>query len=334
MKRALILGIGGQDGSYLADILLEAGYEVHGTVRRSSVDNLTRVAHVIKDITLHRMDLQDKGSIINVMCEVMPDEVYNEADQDSVGWSNDIASFTMDVTACGAVLAMKAAFAFNKDVRFFQPCSAHMFGDAAVHPAPSPQNEETPFRPQSLYAVAKVAAYYAAKYYREVHGMFVSTGILYNHDSPRRSDHYLLHKVCKGAVEIARGKRRFLALGNLDAVVDIGYARDYMVAAHRMLQLDEASDYILASGNAMNVSELVDEAFDCALGRYVSLREQEKLWEQRREDYITRDPEFWKASPSSTLVGDYSKANAAFGFRGSNTSQLISDMVEHFKRCV
>ena len=315
MKRALILGINGQDGSYLADLLLAKGYEVHGLYRRSSVDNLWRIRHLDGKVTLHQGDLSDGASVENVIAKVMPDEIYNEADQDSVGWSHVSPDYQYDVTfrAVGRLLE----FVKQTKTRIFQPCTAMMFGDAAKSPQPAPQDEGTPFNPQSPYAVAKVAAYYACRHYREQHGVYVSCGILYNHDSPRRSEHYLLHKTCNAAVRIASGKQETLSLGNLDGRVDVGFAGDYMEAAWLALQQPKPDDYVVATGQAWSVEEMVAEAFEQAGVRPV--------WTcADGSPRITKDAAFWKPGAPSILRGDASKANKVLGWKAKH---CIKDLI-------
>lgn len=298
-KRALILGIGGQDGSYLADLLLEKGYEVYGLVRRSSVDNLSRIQRVLDKVILLRGDLCDYGSLENAVAASNPHEIYNEADQDAVGWSREVPSYNYDVTfkAVGNLLEIVRRFA--PDARVFQPASATMFQGAQFR-----QHEETPLTPKSPYACAKAGAYLLARYYREAHGMFVSTGILYNHDSPRRSEEYLVHKICKSAIRIARGEQKCLKLGTLSHIVDIGHAREYMEGAWSMLQLTYADDFVLATSNGVTVASLAWDAF-----RFMRL--------DTNSNVIQEDPQFvhkggHKEQPS--LIGEIHKARAAFGF--------------------
>jgi GDPmannose 4,6-dehydratase len=323
MKRALILGITGQDGSFLADVLLERGYQVHGLYRRSSLGNLSRIHHVLDRVTLHQGDMADPLSIERAIRASRPSEVYNEADQDSVGWSHQCVGYTMDITAAAVGRTLETIRQFDKSIRFFQPCSAMMFGDAALltEPGfPSPQNEETRFNPMSPYACAKVAAYHLCRFYRQVHGMFVSVGILYNHDSPRRTEDYLLHKICRSAVRIKRGLQESVALGNLDSRVDIGYAREYMEAAHAMLQLDKPDDFVIATGNAVSVGHLVADAFG-------------QLNIAADRNTVVRDERFWRNGIRGTLVGDATKAKKAFGFSPkTNWSELIAMLIKHAER--
>ncbi len=255
-KKALIIGIGGQDGSYLADILLERGYEVHGVSRRSSVDNLTRISHCRDRLHLHRGDLLDPTSIHRILKGVMPDEIYNEADQDHVDWSFSSVGYTMQVTASAVGSLLELVHSITPRSKVFQPVSIMMFGDADA-----PQTEATPFRPLSPYACAKVAAYHLSDYFRTCRGLFVSTAILGNHDSERRGKEYLLHIICDTAKAISRGEKDELVINNPDAMVDIGCAWEFMRAVHRMMQLDKPTDLILASNNPITIREIVDYVF-------------------------------------------------------------------------
>ena len=244
MKRALIFGINGQDGSYLAEILLEKGYDVHGFYRRSSVDNLSRIRHLLSDVTLHKGDLTDYGSVHRAVAECLPlHEVYNEADQDHVGWSQAAPSYSAAVTYGGVVNVLEAVRQLTPTTRVFQPVSATMFGYA-----PPRQDEITRLYPQSPYACAKVAAYYLCQHYRREHGMFVSCGILFNHDSPRRGSDYLLQR-------IARGEELW---GDLETIVDIGYAREYMEAAWKMMQLESPDDFVIGTGKGYHIKDLLN----------------------------------------------------------------------------
>lgn len=293
--KALILGIGGQDGSYLADILLAKGYEVHGFYRRSSVDNLSRIKHIIDRVTLHKGDMLDDTSLQKVICEVSPDELYNEADQDHVGWSYHSPRYSMDITA-GAVASLLEICRKNlPSVRIYQPVSATIFGDAAPL-----QNEYTSFNPQSPYACAKAAAYYLANYYRQAFGMYINVGILYNHDSPRRSeDNYLLHEITKGAVAVQQGRQDKVLVGCLDMLVDIGYAREYMEASVELMQLSISDNYIIGSGQAHTIKYLAETALNM-MGAEVSR--------------IDVNPEFNRPGKQPTLFGDISKIKHAIGY--------------------
>jgi GDPmannose 4,6-dehydratase len=255
-KRALIIGIGGQDGSILADILLGLKYEVHGVHRRSSVDNLTRIHHCRDKITLHRGDLLDATSIHRILKEVQPEEIYNEADQDNIDWSTNLPSYSAQVSYVAVCTLLEQIQRTVPQAKVFQPCSVMMFGDADA-----PQKETTPFRPLSPYAIAKTAAYHLCDYYRTVHGLFVSTAILGNHDSERRGKEYLLHYICDTAKAISRCEKNELVINNPDALVDIGCAWEYMIAVQKMMQLDKPTDLLLASNAPVTIREIVDYVF-------------------------------------------------------------------------
>jgi GDPmannose 4,6-dehydratase len=311
MKKALILGIGGQDGSYLADILLEKGYEVHGFIRRSSTGNLGRVQHSLDRIQLHHGDLLDSVSIYRTLTEVKPDEIYNEADQDHVGWSYSTPAYSMAVTAGAVATLLESVKQVCPEARVFQPCSAMMFG----HCLTWPQNELTPFNPQSPYACAKVAAYHLARYYRNVHGMFVCTAILYNHDSPRRTEEYLLHQICEGVKRVAMGEQEKVAIGNMEMLVDIGYAKEYMQAAWKMMQLPSANDYIIGSGEACCIRVLLEHA--C------------KIMDLDWQEVYVHNPKFSRAGNPSTLVADAAKAMRDFDFRPEfNAVEMVNYLMD------
>lgn len=253
-KRALILGINGQDGSYLAEILLAAGYEVHGVVRRNSQPNLWRLNGCIDQLILHQGDLLDPQCLDRLIGRVRPTEIYNEADQDHVGFSTAAPKVSVDVTYGGVACLLEMVR--GSSIRLFQPLSATMFGNA-----PAPQSLETPFDPQSPYAVSKVAAYYLCKHYREKHGVFVSTAILYNHDSVRRQGDYLLHKICRAAERISRKEQEYLMLSNPEMRVDIGCAEEYMQGVHKLMQLDVPQNIVIGTGVGVKILDLVIEAF-------------------------------------------------------------------------
>lgn len=255
-KTALILGVGGQDGSYLAELLLEKGYHVHGFYRRSSVDNLARLTPFVRSrVTLHKGDLAEPLTVRRAVAVSAPDEIYNLADQDHVGWSYAVPGYNMDVTARAVMNLLEIVKDAAPCARLFQPVSATIFGDA-----PAPQNEETPTNPQSPYAIAKAACLAACRYYRIYHGLWVSCGIMYNHDSPRRQGDYLLHKIARTAVEIARGKADKMVLGCLKQQVDIGWAPEYVDAMWRMLQHREPDDFVIGSGVGWEIGRIADSA--------------------------------------------------------------------------
>lgn len=306
MTRALILGIGGQDGSYLADILLECGYEVHGLHRRTSLGNLSRIAHIKNRLILHHGDMADPQSVHRIISAVKPLEVYNEADQDHVGWSYDTPALSVDITYGAVARTLESISRINCAIRFFQPLSATIFGNA-----PPSQNETTPFNPLSPYACAKAGAYHLCRHYRQTHGLLVSTAILFNHDSPRRTGDYLLHKICQGVARIARKEERTLTLGSLDMAVDVGFARDYMEAAWQILQQDEPDDFVIGTGCAWTIREMVEAAFG-AVGI--------KSWEDR----VILDPAFNRPDAGCTLLADPGKARKAFGF---NPKTAIGELI-------
>jgi len=301
-KRALILGVNGQDGSYLADILLEQGYEVHGLHRHSSCDNLWRIKHLEGKIALHRGDLLDRVSIDRAILASKPDEIYNEADQDNIDWSFKQPCATMDVTGTAVVNLLESARELCPEARVFIPVSATIFGNA-----PSPQTESTPLNPLSPYAVAKAAAYHAARFYRQVHGMFVATAILYNHDSPRRGKGSLLHELVDKALAVSRSQSRVIYVGDPNAVVDIGYAREYMEAAVKILQQGKPDDFVLSSSHPFTIGSLAYTAL-----AYLGFHS---------EDMVSVDPNYGRPGlpntcPSQriTLVGNSGKAHQAFYF--------------------
>ncbi len=303
MKKALILGITGQDGSYLAEVLLEKGYEVHGMVRRSATGNTKNIEHLLADpeifnqrLFLHRGDLADATSLYRIITQVNPQEIYNEADQDHVAWSYDMVGFSADITAAAVGRLLEIIRQIDPKIRYFQPCTSNMFGRSDSEM----QNEKTPFNPQSPYACAKTMAFYLTRYYREAFGLFASTAILYNHESPRRTPEYVTRKITQSAARIARGKQKTLVLGDLSARIDWGYSREFMEAAWQMLQIDKPDDFVIATGEAHSVSEWVDEAF-ASVGL-------------KSGDYVSIDQKLLRPTKTSTLVGDISKARRAFGF--------------------
>jgi len=289
-KKAFITGITGQDGSYLAEILLEKGYEVYGMVRRSSSFNTARIDHVFRDIELVFGDLAD-GSVLNqLMRKIRPDEVYNLGAQSHVRVSFDIPEYTADVDALGTLRLLDAIREEGVDCRFYQASSSEMFGAVAE----VPQSEETKFHPRSPYGVAKVFGYWITRNYREAYGMYAVNGILFNHESPRRGPTFVTRKITRAVGAILRGEQDELRLGNLEAKRDWGFARDYMDGAWRMLQADEPEDYVLATGETHTVEEFLEEAFT-----YAGLD-----W----RSYVKTDPRYFRPSEVDLLIGDYSKA--------------------------
>ena len=318
LKKALILGVTGQDGSYLTELLLEKGYEVHGLVRRSATGNLVNIKHLMEDpqvfnqrFFIQRGDLADATSLYRVISEVEPDEIYNEADQDHVSWSYDMVDYSMDITGAAVGRILEIVKQVNKNTRVFQPCTSNMFGlnEEAT------QNEQTLFNPQSPYAVCKVHAYYLARYYRQAHGIFVSTAILYNHKSPRRTEEYVTRKITRSVARIKLGLQDQLKLGDLSARIDWGYAREYMEAARQMLQLNEPNDYIIGTGEAHSIEEFVKEAF--------------AIVDLDPDKYVVSDKSLFRPTKTSVLVADTAKAKGDFGFEPKvKFRDLIRLMVE------
>jgi GDPmannose 4,6-dehydratase len=310
-RKAFITGITGQDGSYLAEILLEKGYEVYGMVRRSSSFNTGRIDHIFGDIELVFGDLTD-GSVLNqLMRKIRPDEVYNLGAQSHVRVSFDIPEYTSDVDAMGTLRLLDAIREEGVECRFYQASSSEMFGK--VHEVP--QTEETPFHPRSPYGVGKVFGYWITRNYREAYGMFAVNGILFNHESPRRGPTFVTRKVTRAVGAILRGEQNELFMGNLDAKRDWGYAKDYMEGAWRMLQADEPDDFVLATGETHSVRELLDEAFG-----YAGLD-----W----NDYVKLDDRYLRPSEVDLLIGDYSKAKTKLGWEPTvRFRELVRMMVD------
>jgi GDPmannose 4,6-dehydratase len=311
MKRALITGITGQDGSYLSEFLLEKGYEVHGIVRRSSTENFERIAHLAGKIHLHQADLLDQLSIIDVMQEVKPDEVYNLAAMSFVPTSWKQPVLTGEFTAIGVTRMLEAIRLLGRDhIRFYQASSSEMFGKVVE----VPQKETTPFYPRSPYGVAKVYGHWITVNYRESYGMFCCSGILFNHESERRGREFVTRKVSDGVARIKLGLARTLKLGNLEAQRDWGFAGDYVRAMWLMLQQDQPDDYVIATGKTHTVRRLVELAFDV-----VGLN-----WQK----YVEIDPTLVRPAEVDLLIGDASKARAKLGWKPEVTfEQLVERMV-------
>jgi GDPmannose 4,6-dehydratase len=311
MPKALITGITGQDGSYLAEFLLEQGYEVIGMVRRTSTVNFSRIQHFQDEITLVSGDLLDQGSLISTLQEYQPDEVYNLAAQSFVPASWKQPVFTGNVTALGVTRMLEAIRTVDESMRFYQASSSEMFGKVRE----VPQNENTPFYPRSPYGVAKVYGHWITVNYRESYGLHATSGILFNHESPRRGLEFVTRKVTHGAAQIKLGLVDELRLGNLDARRDWGYASDYVWAMWLMLQQPTPDDYVIATGETHSIRELCEEAFG-----YVDLDWQE---------YVRQDPRFMRPAEVDLLVGDASKAGRVLGWEPKVTFRdLVRMMVD------
>ncbi|MBP9869441.1 GDP-mannose 4,6-dehydratase [Patescibacteria group bacterium] len=296
MKKAFVTGITGQDGSYLAELLLAKGYEVHGLIRRSSSINTGRIDHLYQDrhdpsarLFLHYGDLSDASALARLLAQIGPDEVYALGAQSHVRVSFDAPLYTADVTGLGALRLLEAIRESKVPCRFYQASSSEMFGAA-----PAPQNEKTPFYPRSPYGVAKVSAYWYAVNYREAYGLHISNGILFNHESPRRGDTFVTKKITKGIARIMAKKDSTIYLGNLDAKRDWGYAAEFVDAMWRMVQQDEPGDYVVATGETHTVREFVDIA--------------SKLVGLNPEEIVRIDPKYYRPTEVDVLLGDYSKA--------------------------
>ncbi|MHC5704837.1 GDP-mannose 4,6-dehydratase [Streptomyces tirandamycinicus] len=304
-RTALITGITGQDGSYLAELLLEKGYRVHGIVRRASTFNTERIEHLYRDphdpqarLFLHYGDLTDGTRMTGLLEQVQPDEVYHLAAQSHVRVSFDEPEFTGDTTGLGTIRLLEAIRRTGLPCRFYQASSSEMFGAA-----PPPQDESTPFHPRSPYGVAKVYAYWATRNYREAYGLYAVNGILFNHESPRRGPTFVTRKVAVAAARIKAGLQDVVHLGNLDARRDWGYAAEYVEAMWLMLQQDQPDDYVVATGTSHSVREFVDQCF-----AHVGLD-----W----RDHVRFDERYLRPTEVDDLVGDASKAQLALGWRAT-----------------
>jgi GDPmannose 4,6-dehydratase len=310
-KRALITGITGQDGSYLADLLLDKGYEVFGMVRRSSTENFERIDHLTDRITLVQADLLDPTSLAEALEESSPTEVYNLGAQSFVPTSWKQPVLTAEFTAVGVTRLLEAVRRVDPAIRFYQASSSEMFGKVLE----VPQNEQTPFYPRSPYGVAKVYAHFLTVNYRESYGLFAVSGILFNHESPRRGLEFVTRKVSDGVARIKLGLADELSLGNLDATRDWGYAGDYVEGMWMMLQQDEPEDFVLATGEEHSVREFAEAAFGHAGLDY--------------EQYVKTDPEFLRPAEVDHLVGDASKARTKLGWeRRVSFPELVELMVD------
>jgi len=311
MKKALVTGVTGQDGSYLAELLLAKGYEVTGVVRRSSSVTTSRVAHLADDLRLVDGDLLDAGSMTDIIEAVQPDEVYNLAAQSFVGtsWSQPI--LTAEITALGALRMLEALHRLNPEARFYQASSSEMFGKVQE----VPQKENTPFYPRSPYGVAKLYGHWITVNYRESYDMFACSGILFNHESPRRGLEFVTRKITHGVARIAAGLDSTLALGNLDAKRDWGFAGDYVEAMWLMMQTDEARDYVIATGETHSVGEFCERAF-----ARVGLD-----W----REHVVIDPRFLRPAEVDLLVGDPTKAREELGWQPKMSfGELVDTMVD------
>ena len=335
MKTALITGITGQDGSYLAELLLEKNYRVHGLIRRNSTsDGTDRINHLLKfpTITLHYGDMTDFACIAQLIKDIQPDEIYNLAAQSHVKVSFSNALYTADANGLGTLRILEAIkiLGLEKTTRFYQAATSEMFGEVQS----IPQREDTPFYPRSPYGVAKLYAHWITKNYREAYGMFACSGILFNHESPRRGETFVTRKITKTLAEIRNGKRILpLELGNLDAKRDWGHAKDYVEAMWLMLQQEEPEDFVIATGQQHTVREFVDAAFDY-MGYSIEwvgegLKEVAKDY-GTGEVLVTINPEFYRPAEVDSLVGDCTKAKETLGWKHNYSfTQLVEEMCKY-----
>jgi GDPmannose 4,6-dehydratase len=316
-KRAFITGITGQDGSYLAELLLSKGYEVHGLIRRSSTFNTSRIDHLYVDpheagaaLFLHYGDMSDGSRLVTLLSSIAPDEVYNLAAQSHVRVSFDEPEHTADTTGTGTVRILEAIRQSGIDTRFYQASSSELYGST-----PPPQSETTPFAPRSPYAAAKLYSYWITRNYREAYGMFATNGILFNHESPRRGETFVTRKITRAVAAIKAGRQSELYLGNLDSVRDWGYAAEYVEGMWRMLQADEPEDFVLATGTAFTVRDFLGFAFEHA----------DLDWQK----YVRFDERYLRPTEVDALVGDATKAREKLGWIPAvETPELARLMVD------
>jgi len=334
MKKALITGITGQDGSYLAELLLDKGYEVHGIVRRASTFNRQRIDHLRENpqggrrLRLHYGDLGDTESLTTILSEVRPDEVYNLAAQSHVGISFRMPTYTGDVSGLGAVRLLEAVRRIAPDARFYQASSSELFGKVVE----VPQSEETPFHPRSPYAVAKLYAFWATVNFREAYGIFAANGILFNHESPRRGENFVTRKITRAVAEIAAGRRQQVALGNLDARRDWGFAGDFVDAMWRIVQAEKADDWVVGTGEEHSVREFCEAAF-ARMGIELewSGAGTEEVGRDRAsgDERVVVDPKYFRPAEVDALVADGSKARRELGWEPRvSFDELVKMMVE------
>ena len=333
-KKALITGITGQDGSYLAEFLLEKGYEVHGIVRRASISNTARIDHLLRDnlITIHDGDLSDSSSIVKIVKEVEPDEIYNLAAQSHVGVSFDAAEYTGDIDALGVLRILEAVHMLNleKKCRIYQASTSELYGKVEA----CPQSETTPFHPYSPYAVAKQYGFWIIKEYREAYDMFACNGILFNHESERRGENFVTRKITLAAGRIAEGLQDHLELGNLDSLRDWGYAKDYVECMWLILQAEKPDDFVIATGVQHTVRDFTEKAFK---ENGITIRWEGQGLEEKGYDAETGkmlvcvNPKWFRPTDVVNLLGDPAKAKSKLGWNPQTTSyeELVHIMATH-----
>lgn len=334
MKKALITGITGQDGSYLAEFLLEKGYEVHGVIRRASMPNTKRIDHLIarKAVLLHDGDLSDSSSLVNIIRSVQPDEIYNLAAQSHVQVSFDVPEYTGDVDAIGVLRILEAVrmLGLTEKTRIYQASTSELYGKVEE----IPQRETTPFHPYSPYAVAKQYGFWIVNEYREAYGMFAVNGILFNHESERRGENFVTRKITLAAGRIAEGIQEYLELGNLDSLRDWGYARDYVECMWLMLQHEKPEDFVIATGIQHTVRDFAERAFAAnGIGiRWEGTGIEEKGYDRETGKMLIRvNPDWIRPTDVDNLLGDPDKARKVLGWNPQKTSyeELVRIMAEH-----
>jgi GDPmannose 4,6-dehydratase len=328
MKTALITGITGQDGSYLAELLLEKGYEVHGIIRRSSMINTDRIDHIYPQLKLHYGDLTDSTNLVRVIQQVQPDEIYNLGAQSHVKVSFEMPEYTGMVDGLGTLRILEAVrlLGMEKKTRIYQASTSEMFGKVQE----IPQSETTPFYPRSPYGVAKVYGYWIVKNYRESYGLHASSGILFNHESPRRGETFVTRKITRGLSSISTGKQDVLYLGNLNAKRDWGHAKDFVEAMWLMLQQDEPDDYVIATGEQYSVREFVEEAapyFGMKIAWEGEGLDEVGIDKLTKREVVRVSPKYFRPAEVETLLGDATKAKEKLGWEPKiSFKQLVEDM--------
>lgn len=310
--KALITGINGMTGSYLAELLIEKGYDVHGVMRRTSNPLHENIRHLLTKITMHQADMTDAGSLHKAIEESKPDEIYNLAAMSQVRWSYEVPAMTMDVNCCGFIRIIESVRALKLDCKIYFAASSEMFGKVQQ----VPQTELTPLYPRSPYGVSKAASYYLARVYRESYGMKIYCGILFNHEGPRRGEEFLSRKVCKYVASVAHGNKEKLKLGNLEAKRDFGYAKDYAEWIHKIMQYPIPEDFVIATGETHSIKEFVETAF-----KHIGVDN----W----EDYVEYDHTLLRPAEIDLLIGDSSKSKELLGYEiKTRFHELVKIMVD------
>ena len=330
MKKAFITGLTGQDGSYLAEFLLEKGYEVHGIIRRASVANTSRIDHLMKDVHVYYGDMIDSSNLSRLMEKIQPDEIYNLAAQSHVQVSFDVPEFTADVDGLGTLRLLDAIREMRSGTRFYQASTSELFGGL---PETAPQSEKTPFYPKSPYGAAKLYAYWITVNFREAYDLYACNGILFNHESPRRGENFVTKKITRSVARIAQGRQDKLSLGNLDAKRDWGYAKDYVEAMWLMLQQEKPDDFVIATGETHTVREFTELAF-----RHIGVElawegegVEEKAYDRKTNRLLVDvDPRFFRPAEVEFLWGDPTKAKEKLGGRNKTSlAQLVEIMMDY-----